>query len=150
MKRSARSRSALPSLFLWLLLCGPPARCPAEYLVADVSKEQAKELGVVIRTQPSANHDLRVEVEFRATGRMKEFRWADLELTQGGKRLVSAALQPRKPPRNRAADTTRLEFNIDPAALPDASVTLFVADEALGGTGYRLKMKNLATSAGDR
>jgi hypothetical protein len=77
---------------------------------------------------------------------MKEFRWADLELTQGEKRLVTAALMPRKP----SPDSVHLEFYGDPAALADATVTLFVHDEPLGGTGYRLKMKEFLTPAASR
>lgn len=148
MTRSAQLRTALTSLVLLLLLCGLSAHCLADYLVADVSREQAKELGITVHTQPSANRDLRVDVEFHASGRMKAFRWADLELTHNGKRLVTAALMARKPILGRAADTTRLEFYLDPAALPDTTITLFVADQELGGTGYRLKMKDLAASAG--
>ena len=150
MTRSFRLRAVFTPLALLLALCLLPARCLAEYLVADVSREQAKELGIRVRTHPSANQDLQVEVEFRAAGRMKEFRWADLELAHDGKRLVTAALQPRKALPDQPEDTTRLEFTIFPAALPDASVTLFVADQALGGTGYRLKMKDLAASTGRR
>lgn len=148
MPSTARFHSTLTSLVLLLMLCGMPARCLAEYLVADMSREQARELGISVRTQPSANHDLRVQVDFKATGRMKEFRWADLELTHDGKRLITAALMARKPLGDKPTDTTRLEFYIAPDALPDASVTLFVADETLGGTAYRLKMKDLATSSG--
>src|SRR5438045_2915538 len=112
MTPSARRRS-LTSLALLLLLFGLPGRSYAAYGVLDVSKEPAKALGITVSAGPSANNDLRVQVEFKTTGPLKEFRWADLELTQGEKRLVTAALMPRKP----SPDSVHLEFYGDPAAL---------------------------------
>lgn len=146
MTLSTRRGPALTFLALLLLLCGPPAPCFADYDVADVSAARAKELGIAVRSQPSANNDVWVQVEFQTAGPLKEFRWADLELTQGGKRLVTAALMPRKPTR----DSTQLDFYIDPAALTNATVTIFVADQPLGGTGYRLKMRDSLAPAASR
>jgi hypothetical protein len=139
-------RPSLTSLALLLLLCGVPGRGYADYGILDVSKERARELGITVSSGPSANNDLRVQVEFKTTGPMKEFRWADLELTQGEKRLVTAALMLQKP----SPGSVHLEFYGDPAALANATVTLFVHDEPLGGTGYRLKMKDFLTPAASR
>jgi hypothetical protein len=135
MTLSTRCR-ALAFLALLLLLGGLPGRSYAMYDVEDVSKESAKQLGITMRSQPRPE-DVWVQVEFKSTGRLKEFRWADLELTQGGKRLIMAALMPWKP----TPDSVWVEFYIDPASLPNATVTIFVSDQPLGGTGYRLQMK---------
>jgi len=143
---SALRRPLLTSLVLLLLLCGLPGRSYALYGIQDVSKGRAKELGITVNPGPSANNDLRVQVEFKTTGPMKKFRWADLELTQGEKRLVTAPLMPRKP----TADSVHLEFYGDPVALANATVTIFVQNEPLGGTGYRLKMKDFLAQAASR
>src|SRR5207253_6373838 len=87
MTLSVRGRPSITALALLVLLWGLPGRCLADVLVEDVSKERAKALGIAVRLQPSANNDVRVQVEFKTVGAMKEFRYADLELTQGGKRL---------------------------------------------------------------
>ena len=148
MTRSAHRRLSLAFLAL-LILCGLPARCLALAEIADVSKERAKELGITVRLLPRAD-DVRVQVEFQTTGAMKEFRWADLVLTQGGKPLVTAALLPRKPTRDSPPERKQLEFYIDPAALPNATVTIFVYSVPLSGIGYRLQMKDFQTRAASR
>ena len=147
MTLSAHRRSLLPFLVLLLLLCGLPERSSALALITDVSKKRAKELGITVRILPSANNDLRVQVEFKTTGPMKEFRWADFTLNHGEKRLVSTALLPRKPTGESPEESKQFEFYIDPAALPNSTVTVFVYNEPLTGTGYRLKMKEFLAPA---
>ena len=68
---------------------------------------------------------------------LKGFRWADLELTREGKRLVSASIMPQKTEK----DGIHLEIYMDPAAVPDTTMTIFSYD-GLGGTGYQLKLKD--------
>ena len=131
----------LVTLLLTLGLCG---RSFALYGVRDVSKDLAKDLGISVQSKPSANNDTWVQVGFKATGKLKAFTWADLELTQNGKRLVTAQLQPKRP--NGDKDAVLLEFYIDPAAVSNASITIFV-HEGLGGTGYELQMKNFLTAS---
>lgn len=142
MTRSARFRPLLTCLGLLLLVFGLPTRSPALAEIEEVSKERAKELGISVTSRPSANKDAWVQVEFKTTGALKGFRWADLELTQGGKRLVTASLLPRNSP----PDTVRLDFYMDPAALPQAMVTVFVY-RGLEGIGYQLKMKDFLPPA---
>ncbi len=80
------------------------------------------------------------------TGATKEFRWADLELKQGEKRLVTAALRPQNP----TPDSVLLQFYMDPAAVPNTTVTIFVYPGGRGGVGYQLKMKDFLTPAASR
>lgn len=136
MKLSCRPPS-LVLLVPLLLASGLPRCCFALSEIADVSRERARELGIAV-TSTTRTDDVRVQVEFKTAGALKEFRWSDLEVTHGGKRLVLAALMPQRP----KPDSVRLEFYLDPAALPDSTVTIFVYDAPLGGTGYRLKMKD--------
>jgi hypothetical protein len=150
MTHSLRRRPSLLVLALFLLLCTLPGRCFALSEIMDVSKKRAKELGITVRSRPSANHDVWVQVEFKAAGAMKEFRWADLELRQGEKRLVTAALMPKKPTQESPSESKLLEFYIDPAALPNSTVTIFVYAEPLSGIGYRLQMKDFLPQAASR
>lgn len=113
-------------------------RCSALAVIQPVAQDKAKELGITVRSQPSANDDLIVIVEFKKQGEMREFRWADLELSRNGKRVISSAIQPRTTDK----DTVRLDLYMDPAAVPDTSVTIFVYNQPRGGIGYRLKLKD--------
>jgi len=148
MTLSTRLRSSLTLLALLLPLCALAERCAALTLISDVSPKQAKELGITVRSQPSAQNDARVAVEFKAVGAMEGFEYANLELTQGGKRLVTAALMPMKPVPDSSRDWVRLEFYADPAAVRDSTVTIYVyGRQSDGGTGYRLKMKDFVPPA---
>lgn len=138
MRLTARGRSLVTLLALLVLVCGLPARSLALVEILQISKERATRMGIAVRVQPSANKDAWVRVEFKTTGALKEFRYADLELTQDGKRLVTASLMPRKPD----PQSVLLEFYGDPAALANASVTIVAYDQPEGGTGYRLSMKD--------
>ena len=133
------SKRALLTLFAAVLCLGAFAeRVSALAEILDVSPDKAKQLGITVRSQPSANDDLMVIVEFKKQGDMKEFRWADMELSRNGKRVISSAIQPR----NTDKDTVRLDLYMDPAAIPDTSVTIFVYSQPRSGIGYRLKLKD--------
>jgi hypothetical protein len=136
-------------LTLLLLVCGLSERCSALILLTDVTKEKAKELGVTVRAI-TREDDVWVQMEFKTTGPMKNFKWADLELTQGGKHLVTVPILPRKPTNDSPEESKQLAFYIDPAALPNAIVTVVVYDEPLTGTGYRFKMKDFLPSSASR
>ena len=131
------------------LLCGLAQPCLALVRIKDVSPEQAKELGITVRPV-RREKDVRVLVDFKTTGAMKNFRYATLALTEGEKTLVSAALMPRKPSTDSGPENVQLEFYVDPAALPNASVTVVGYPEPLTGIGYRLKMKDFPVSPAAR
>jgi hypothetical protein len=126
---------------LLLLIGSVPQRCRAEILIGDITPERAKQLGITVHVQPRAE-DVWVRVQFKTTGALKGFRYGELELTQGGKRLLSAALMARKPTAQSPAEAQQLEFYVDPAALPNASVMVVAYSRELGGEGYRLRMKD--------
>jgi hypothetical protein len=143
MKPSARRLTAPSVLLLAGLLCAAPQPGAALERHGDVSPARAKELGITVRSRPSANQDVWVQVEFKTAGSLKNFKRADLELASGGKRLVGAALRPVEV----APDTLRIDFYIAPAALPDASVTVVAWSGERDGIGYRLPMKEFLPPA---
>lgn len=149
MAHAIRRRPTLLFLTLLLLVCGLSERCSALILLTDVTREKAKVLGITVRSKAREN-DVWVQMEFKTTGPMKNFTWADLELTQGGKQLVTVPILPRKPTNDSPEESKQLAFYIDPAALPNATVTVVVYDEPLTGTGYRFKMKDFLPQAAAR
>src|SRR5262245_45692129 len=93
---AAHRRPPLTALAFVLLLAGLPGRCFAVDEIMEVSPAQARELGITVRLQPRAE-DVWVQVEFKPTGPKKEFKYTVLDVTQGGKRLVTTYLMPFKP-----------------------------------------------------
>lgn len=135
-----RLRLALPALLLLAGALTAPA-CALD-LIQDVSREKARELGITVEVKPRSD-DVWVQVHYRPAEPKKPFRRTVLEVTRDGKRLLLTSLVPLKP----APDTMRFDFYIDPAALPNATVTLIVQEEPLTGIGYRLKMKDFQPPA---
>lgn len=141
----ASYRPLLPFLAL-LLLCGLATPCLALDELMDVSRERAKELGITVNLKPRTD-DVWVQVEFKPTGPKKEFKYTYLDVTQGGKKLVSSVyLMPFRP----TPDSMHFEFCIDPAALPNATVTITVWEDPLTGVGYQLRMKDFMAQAASR
>jgi hypothetical protein len=133
------SKRALFTVLAAALCLGTFAeRVSALAVIQDVSPDKAKALGITVRSQLSANDDLMVIVEFKKQGDMKEFRWADMELSRNGKRVISSAIQPLSTDK----DTVRLDLYMDPAAIADTMVTVFVYNEPRSGVGYRLRLKD--------
>src|SRR5688500_14792399 len=96
MPPAVHRRPALTLLALLLLLGGLPGRCFALDLLTEVSPARAGELGITVRMTPRPE-DVRVQVDFKPTGQNKEFKYAYLDVSRGGKRLVMAYLMPFKP-----------------------------------------------------
>lgn len=142
MTLSARRMRSLPVLALAVVLGGFTTRASALSFITDVSKERARELGIVVSSQPASNDDLWVKVEFKTTGALQGYRYSHLELTRDGKRLLQVELRPRKPAPDSPAENVQLDFYLDPAALPNTTVTVYAYNEPRSGTGYRLKMKD--------
>jgi hypothetical protein len=146
--RRARRRPLLALLGTLLLVCGLAGRCLALVSIMPVSKEKAKEMGINVTLQPR-EEDVWVRVDFKTTGPLKGYRYANLDLKQGKKRLLMAALMSHRPRTDSPDDASQVDFYLDPAALPDASVTL-IAYEGRGGIGYELQMKDFIAKAAAR
>lgn len=142
------NRLPIPSAWVALLvICGLPARCFALDVLKELSREDAAKLGIAVETQSRReSHDVRVQVEFKPASPNKPPTYVNLDVTQGGKRLVYAALMPVHP----SAGTTRFAFYIDPTALPDASIIVTEVGAPLPGHGYVLHLKEYLPAAAAR
>ncbi|MCC2671110.1 MAG: hypothetical protein K0Q72_3581 [Armatimonadetes bacterium] len=151
MIRPSRLRPLLSGLVLVLALCGLQRPASALVLTKDVSVKDAKELGITVHAQPRPSvGDVWVKVSFKTTGALKEFTGANLVVVKDGKRLLMADLRARKPAINSAPEEQQLEFYIDPATLPGASVTVISYSQPLTGIGYRLNMSDFVPQPASR
>ena len=62
------------SLAVLAVLLVAPGRCFALWSIAPVSKEGAKELGMEVRTTEAGPNQVRVELEFKAENKLKDFK----------------------------------------------------------------------------
>jgi len=77
---------------LTFLVVAAPSLCFALMSIANVSKEQAKEMGMEVRSNAAGPNAVRVALEFETKGALKSFSRVDLEIRDGEK-WVSAALR---------------------------------------------------------
>lgn len=62
------------------LLLATCSQCLALISIANVSREQAKEMGIQIRAKPNGPSQAWIELEFRPEGRLKDFQHVSLEV----------------------------------------------------------------------
>ena len=125
-------------LMLGLLLLGLPGRCFAEYGVMEVSRADAKEMGITIRTNGNGDAGIQVTMEFAASGKLQHFTHAQVQIGEGKDRIMSASLREDR----SSAGSVTVRFSADPAYLSRSMLWVYVRDAPLGGTAYRLKVKD--------
>jgi hypothetical protein len=134
-----------------------PSRCFALWEVADVSVEEAKELGMEIRLQAAGSNHVGVELEFKTEGKFKAFgpegKYKDrsrVELTIGPRDnpLVTAALRED---RSKAGSVV-VGFTADRVQLVQTNLRVNVPyqDGGAGGITYVLRGKDLVELKKDR
>jgi hypothetical protein len=126
-----------------------PRECFALWDVMSVSTEEAKELGLLVRTTAAGPHHVSVELEFRTEGPFKAFSpggkfedrtLVELWIGQGDNPHVTAAL---KEDRSKAGRVV-VSFTADRVQLDQSSLRVMVpfTDGGAGGTEYRLRVKD--------
>ncbi len=115
-----------------------PGRCFALMGIAQVSKEQAKEMGIEVRLTDSGPKDFWVELEFKPEGKLKDYSHVSLEIRDGDKLLVGyAALQEKR----TDSGSVVVRFMADRAYLDKITLSI-VAGFPTNMTGYELRVKD--------
>jgi hypothetical protein len=122
-----------------------PAPCFALWGMASVSKERAKELDMEVRSEPAGPNHVRVELECKAEGALKNFTHVDLRVGQGANPPVTAPLREDRSKRGRVV----VSFTADRAELDKLSLWVRVP-ELDGGTIYDLRVKDFVEPKKDR
>src|SRR5262249_24836976 len=121
-----------------------PSPCFAAWDVEIVSKDRAKELGMEIRSTAGPKQ-VRVELEFKVEGPLKNFSRVDLRLGEGYNLALTAPLQEDWSKAGRIV----VGFNADRAQLDKINLRVMVP-ESLGGTIYHLRVKDFVERKKDR
>jgi hypothetical protein len=123
---------------LTFLLVAASSPCFALWSVGQVSKEQAKELGMVIRSKASGTNTVWVVLERKTEGKLKSFSHVELLIKEGEKSLVSAPMQEDRSRPGRVV----VSFTADRSYLDKIALCMMVADMMPGGTIYELQVKD--------
>ena len=140
-----------------VLLTVAPRACFALWDVMTVSKEEAKELGLLVRTTATGPDHVSVALEFRTEGAFKAFSPAGkfkdrcgvyLWIGQGDNTHVTAAL---KEDRSKAGRVV-VGLTADRVQLDQSSLRVMAPfqDGGAGGTEYRLRVKDFVEPKKDR
>jgi hypothetical protein len=122
---------------LALLLLVPASPCFALWGIAHVSPEDAKKLGMQVRSKPAGSQQVRVELEFKLEGALKDFSRVDLRIGAGDNPPVTAPLREDRSKPGHVA----VSFNADSDQLGNLRLWLFVP-ETDGGSIYDLRVKD--------
>lgn len=131
-------RTMLNISVVTLLLAAASRECCALQHNVEVSKERAKELGVTLRSNVDGENGVKVWIEFEPKGDLKEFSHVTVDISSGGKRLVSAPLLTGRPSPERVA----VHFSADPTLLPSSVLTIVVNAGERTRIGYQFQVKD--------
>ena len=128
-----------------------PSPCLALWVTVAVSKEQAKELGMEVRTTATGPNHVVVQLEFKPEGRFEEFSpkgkfkdhsHVELRIRGDGSLFVDNAsvTAPLREDRSRPGRVA-VRFTADRTQLDKLTVWVMVP-ESDGGTAYQLRIKD--------
>ena len=114
-----------------------PSPCFASWEIAPVNKKLAKKMGMEFRSEPADPNHVRVELEFKTEGELKNYSRAELQIGGGDNPPVTAPLREDRSKPGRIV----VSFTADRAQLNNLSVWVMVPENA-GGTAYVLRVKD--------
>jgi len=134
----------LAPLAVLAFLLAAPAPCFALWEIDTVTKERAKEIGIEVRSTKVPTNHVRVELEFKVAGVLKEFDGpakvgsrVELRVGKGDNPPVTAALREDRSKPGRVL----VSFVADRAELDKLTLWIMIP-EPLGGTIYDVQVKD--------
>lgn len=111
--------------------------------VGNLSKDQAKELGIVMKQRENGDAGILVWLEFKKTGFLEKFTYCELQWRdEKGKHMVSAILQPRPVVHPQAEDVVSVSFSADRGQLAHCAFMVVAYGSSRGDVGYVLNVKD--------
>ena len=127
------------SLAVLAILLVAPGRCFALWFTAPISIQEAKEMGIEVRSTEAGPNQLQVEVEFQAEGALHNLTHAELRFGKADSPAVTAPLREDRSKPGRVV----VSFTVDRAQLENLSLGVMVPEED-GGMIYELRGKGFA------
>lgn len=131
-------KTILKMMFLSFLLSVSSSQCFALMSLKDISREQAKALGLVVRSHGAGQAGVKVWLELKSEGELKTFDRVELRIGAGEKPLVSAPLLAT----HASPGSVAVHFSADPAYLATSTFTIVVTNGLRDMVGYPLKVKD--------
>jgi hypothetical protein len=125
---------------LAVLLVTAPSPCSAMSELSDVSKDDAKAMGMEMRSEAHGPDQVYVELSFKREGELKNFDRVDLWILEGEKFLVETTL---KEDQSRAKQgQVVVSLILDRTFLDKASLVVDVEDHPMDHSGYMIRVKD--------
>jgi hypothetical protein len=118
-----------------------PRPCFALWEIAPVDTEQAKKMGIDIRSIGAGPNDVRIEMEFKPEGELKDFDRVDLRLGDG----LTAPLKEDRSKPGRVI----VSFSAGRAQLDKINLWIMVPG-SLGGVIYEIRIKDFVAEKKDQ
>jgi hypothetical protein len=138
-KKLMKTMFRLLALILILSVASSP--CFAMMSIGTVSRDRAKALGLVIQSKPAGPDAVWVELTFETKGELERFLSVDLEITEGGKLLLSGALMDRRSSPGHVS----VSFTAARAHLAEMTLRVEVGIP-MNRSGYDLALKDFVES----
>ena len=122
---------------LAVMLLVAPSPCCALTLIEDVSTVRAKELGMEVRSEPAGPNEVRVDLEFKIEGELKDFSQVDVRIGAGKTPLQTAPLREDRSKPGRVV----VSFSAERGQLGIINLRVMVP-ESDGRTIYVLRVKD--------
>ena len=125
------------------LLAAAASPCFAEMVFSILSKEEAKKMGMEVRTTANGPNEVWVELEFKAEGALKSFDHVSLEIRASEKFLLGySALKEKRTPTS----SVTVGFLANRAYLDNVAL-MIVVGQPMDYSGYELQLKDFIESA---
>ena len=111
--------------------------------VGHMTKAEAKEAGITMKSRPDGDAGTKVWIEFKKQGFLQAFTYAELQVYDAqGKQRLSARLEPVPVVPGQAKDVVTCSFSADPAELEHCAFLVVAYGSTKGDVGYVLKVKD--------
>jgi len=112
--------------------------------IKPLTKEAAKdEYGIIMHTAKNGDAGIKVWIQFKQEGPMKEFVYAELQMEDSeGNHLLKAQLEPNPAHHRQPEETTTVAFSAAPDQLNRFSFLVVCSDGIRGHRGYLLRVKD--------
>lgn len=130
---------------LAVMIAIAPGTSFALWDLAPVSTGEAKKIGLEVRAERSGPNHIRVELEFKPEGQLKNFSHVDLRIGDGDNPPLTAPLREDRSKPGRVI----VSFTADRAQLEKLHLWVMVTAE-LGGSVYTLRVRDFVDPKKDR